>query len=207
MAASIDARQFSNQRLYRRAPGVYRPLRNTVLGTWLIAIPIYATVPVAPPRLAHAGIVDAVSEQAGFALTGRSTLFFNPLAAVPSLHVGFAFRHRRWPDRHRDRLPHHAADSSCRSRLHRASIDRPTMTFSSACHHLERRSWSQRDDDQITAAADVRHEEAGAASGVVSAASGMLALALRVFLRRSRLELESDEPLVADHPTRRGRAQ
>ena len=136
MAASIDARQFSNQRLYRRAPGVYRPLRNTVLGTWLIAIPIYATVPVAPPRLAHAGIVDAVSEQAGFALTGRSTLFFNPLAAVPSLHVGFAFRHRRWPDRHRDRLPHHAADSSCRSRLHRASIDRPTMTFSSACHHL-----------------------------------------------------------------------
>jgi hypothetical protein len=77
--------------LYRRAPGVYRPLRNTVLGTWLIAIPIYALFPVAPPRLAHAGIVDAVSEQAGFALTGRSTLFFNPLAAVPSLHVGFAF--------------------------------------------------------------------------------------------------------------------
>jgi diacylglycerol kinase family enzyme/membrane-associated phospholipid phosphatase len=77
--------------LYRRAPGVYRPLRNTVIGTWLIAIPIYAIFPVAPPRLADAGIVDAVSEQAGFALTGRSTLFFNPLAAVPSLHVGFAF--------------------------------------------------------------------------------------------------------------------
>jgi hypothetical protein len=30
--------------------------------------------------------------------------------------------------------------------------------------------------------------------------SGTLALALRVFLRGSRLELESDEPLVADHP-------
>jgi hypothetical protein len=30
--------------------------------------------------------------------------------------------------------------------------------------------------------------------------SGTLALALRVFLRRARLELESDEPLVADHP-------
>jgi hypothetical protein len=31
-------------------------------------------------------------------------------------------------------------------------------------------------------------------------ASGTLALALRVLLRRSGLELESDEPLVADHP-------
>jgi hypothetical protein len=31
-------------------------------------------------------------------------------------------------------------------------------------------------------------------------ASGTLGLALRVFLRRSRLELEADEPLVADHP-------
>jgi hypothetical protein len=28
----------------------------------------------------------------------------------------------------------------------------------------------------------------------------MIALALRVFLRRSRLGLESDEPIVADHP-------
>src|SRR5688572_31782005 len=69
--------------LYRRAPGIYRPLRNTVLGTWLIAIPIYALFPVTPPRLAHAGIVDAVSEQAGFALTGRSTFFFNPLLWGP----------------------------------------------------------------------------------------------------------------------------
>jgi hypothetical protein len=91
MAAQLAVLPGSLVWLYRRAPGVYRPLRNTVLGTWLIAIPIYALFPVAPPRLAHAGIVDAVSEQAGFALTGRSTLFFNPLAAVPSLHVGFAF--------------------------------------------------------------------------------------------------------------------
>jgi len=91
MAAQLVVLPGSLVWLYRRAPGVYRPLRNTVLGTWLIAIPIYALFPVAPPRLAHAGIVDAVSEQAGFALTGRSTLFFNPLAAVPSLHVGFAF--------------------------------------------------------------------------------------------------------------------
>ena len=76
--------------LYRRAPEVYRPLRNTILATWLIAVPIYAFFPVAPPRLADLGIADTVSRQTGVALSGRSTLFYNELAAVPSLHVGFA---------------------------------------------------------------------------------------------------------------------
>jgi hypothetical protein len=75
---------------YRRRPQVYRGLRNTLLATWLIAVPIFALFPVAPPRLAGMGIVDTVSEQAGVALTGRSTIFYNQLAAVPSLHVGFA---------------------------------------------------------------------------------------------------------------------
>jgi membrane-associated phospholipid phosphatase len=69
---------------------VYRSLRNTLLATWLIAVPIFALFPVAPPRLADIGFVDTVSEQAGVALTGRSTIFYNQFAAVPSLHVGFA---------------------------------------------------------------------------------------------------------------------
>src|SRR4051794_20622865 len=77
--------------LYRRAPDVYRHLRSTILATWLIAVPIFASFPVAPPRLAGIGMVDTVSPQTGVGLTGRSTLFYNPLAAVPSLHVGFAF--------------------------------------------------------------------------------------------------------------------
>jgi membrane-associated phospholipid phosphatase len=76
--------------LYRRSPQVYRGLRNTILATWLIAVPVFAAFPVAPPRLAEIGIADTVSEQAGVALTGRSTIFYNQLAAVPSLHVGFA---------------------------------------------------------------------------------------------------------------------
>src|SRR5262249_4146103 len=45
----------------------------------------------APPRLAGIGIADTVSHQAAVALTGHSTIFYNPFAAVPSLHVGFAF--------------------------------------------------------------------------------------------------------------------
>jgi membrane-associated phospholipid phosphatase len=76
--------------LYRRAPAIYRRLRDTVLATWLIAVPVYAAFPVAPPRLAGIGMSDAVSRQAAVELTGRSTLFYNDLAAVPSLHCGFA---------------------------------------------------------------------------------------------------------------------
>lgn len=77
--------------LYRRSPEHYRALRNTVIATWLIAVPIFALFPVAPPRLADLGFIDTVSQQPGVGLTGRSTIFYNPLAAVPSLHVGFAF--------------------------------------------------------------------------------------------------------------------
>jgi PAP2 superfamily len=76
--------------LYRRSPQVYRQLRNTIVATWLIAVPVFALFPVAPPRLADIGIADTVSQQAGVELTGRSTIFYNQLAAVPSLHVGFA---------------------------------------------------------------------------------------------------------------------
>jgi hypothetical protein len=77
--------------LYRRSPAVYRQLRNTVIATWLIAVPIFALFPVAPPRLAGVGISDMVSSHAAVALTGPSTIFYNPYAAVPSLHVGLAF--------------------------------------------------------------------------------------------------------------------
>jgi PAP2 superfamily len=76
--------------LYRRSRPVYRQLRNTVVTTWLLAVPMFALYPVAPPRLAGIGAADTVSHQAAVALTGRSTLFYNPYAAVPSLHVGFA---------------------------------------------------------------------------------------------------------------------
>jgi hypothetical protein len=71
---------------------VYLRLRRTLIGAWLIAIPIYAVFPTAPPRLAHLGIADTVSAGTAVHLTSKgTTLFFNPFAAVPSLHVGFAF--------------------------------------------------------------------------------------------------------------------
>ncbi len=76
--------------LYRRHPLRYAQLRTTILVTWVIAIPLFALVPVAPPRLADLGIADTVS--AGSVPLGSRlvTPFYNPYAAVPSLHSGFA---------------------------------------------------------------------------------------------------------------------
>jgi len=77
--------------LYRTSRPVYDRLRNTILATWLISVPVYAAFPVAPPRLADMGLVDTISEQTGFAMdSSLTTAFYNELAAVPSLHVGFA---------------------------------------------------------------------------------------------------------------------
>jgi membrane-associated phospholipid phosphatase len=77
--------------LYRRSRPVYRQLRNTVVVTWILSVPIHAMFPVAPPRLAGLDFIDTVSAHGAVGLTGRSTLFYNQFAAVPSLHVGFAF--------------------------------------------------------------------------------------------------------------------
>jgi membrane-associated phospholipid phosphatase len=77
--------------LYRRNHEIYVRLRNTVLATWLIAMPIYALFPVAPPRLAHVGLIDTITQGGGVRLdSALTTSFYNPLAAVPSLHAGFA---------------------------------------------------------------------------------------------------------------------
>jgi hypothetical protein len=77
--------------LYLRSRPLYARLRNTIVATWLISIPVYAAFPVAPPRLADVGLIDTITSQTGFALdSSLTTSFYNELAAVPSLHVGFA---------------------------------------------------------------------------------------------------------------------
>jgi hypothetical protein len=78
--------------LYRLNHSTYRTLRNTLLATWALALPIYALFPTAPPRLAGLGIVDTVSAGGPMKLdSGAATALANQFAAVPSLHVGFAF--------------------------------------------------------------------------------------------------------------------
>jgi hypothetical protein len=77
--------------LYKRNPAIYATLRNTILATWLISVPVYGLFPVAPPRLADIGISDTITQGTSFAMNSNvTTSFYNELAAVPSLHVGFA---------------------------------------------------------------------------------------------------------------------
>ena len=78
--------------LYRVNRSTYRMLRNTLLATWLLALPVYALFPAAPPRLAGLGILDTVSDGSPLKMeSGTTTSLVNQFAAVPSLHVGFAF--------------------------------------------------------------------------------------------------------------------
>ena len=51
--------------MYRWAPRIYPRLRDTVIATWMLSLPVYALFPVAPPRLAGLGMTDAVSETVG----------------------------------------------------------------------------------------------------------------------------------------------
>ena len=78
--------------LYRLNRTTYRTLRNTLLATWLLSLPVYALFAAAPPRLAGLGIVDTVSDGSPLKMeSGTTTTLVNQFAAVPSLHVGFAF--------------------------------------------------------------------------------------------------------------------
>ena len=77
--------------LYKRNAAIYATLRNTILATWLNSVPVYGLFPVAPPRLADIGITDTITQSGTVAMDSSfTTSFYNELAAVPSLHVGFA---------------------------------------------------------------------------------------------------------------------
>ena len=53
--------------------------------------PDLRAVPGRAARLADVGLVDTITTQTGLALDSKlTTSFYNPIAAVPSLHAGFA---------------------------------------------------------------------------------------------------------------------
>jgi membrane-associated phospholipid phosphatase len=56
-----------------------------------LALVGYVVYPTAPPRmLPELGFVDSVSEFTGVSSDASVNALFNPYAAVPSMHVGFA---------------------------------------------------------------------------------------------------------------------
>ncbi|HEX2502846.1 MAG TPA: phosphatase PAP2 family protein [Miltoncostaeaceae bacterium] len=77
--------------VYRYARGSYAFVRNMAVISWTAGVIWYALQPVAPPRLLASGFTDTVSTQTFFELDSEFIrAFYNPVAAMPSLHVGMA---------------------------------------------------------------------------------------------------------------------
>lgn len=76
--------------LYRRRDGGYHRFRRTCVLAHLGAQPVFFLLPTAPPRVLD-GFVDTLSEVSGLDLEHPHLVrFYNPVAAMPSLHVAFA---------------------------------------------------------------------------------------------------------------------
>src|SRR5918911_1475425 len=76
---------------YRRRRDRFALVRNTLIAATGIALAVYVLYPAAPPRLANLGFAGTVSTGAHVKL--RPNLLgslYNPFAAVPSLHFGYA---------------------------------------------------------------------------------------------------------------------
>lgn len=79
--------------LYFRRRPQYIFTRDAILASGAFALVSYALFPVAPPRLLpDSGIIDTLQALDNLSYQAQSTEFFvNPYAAMPSLHVGWAF--------------------------------------------------------------------------------------------------------------------
>ena len=77
--------------LYHRSKPSYRVFRNGFLVATAIALLIHWRFPTAPPRLAGVGLVDTLRQLSDIDIGSPSAnSFSNPVAAIPSLHAGFA---------------------------------------------------------------------------------------------------------------------
>ena len=76
--------------LHRRRPAAYPFIRTTLLVATALAVVGYVVFPTAPPRLSGVGIADTVSGGDVDLNTGLVSSLYNPFAAVPSLHIGYA---------------------------------------------------------------------------------------------------------------------
>ena len=76
--------------LHRRRPASYPVVRTTLLFATALAVVGYVVFPTAPPRLSDIGILDAVAGRHIDLNAGLVSSLYNPNAAVPSMHVGYA---------------------------------------------------------------------------------------------------------------------
>lgn len=77
--------------LYRSHRHAFAFVRTTLIAGTALSLVIYVLYPAAPPRLAGLGFADTVTQQAHVNLSSDALgSFYNPFAAVPSLHFGYA---------------------------------------------------------------------------------------------------------------------
>jgi hypothetical protein len=92
--------------VYRKHPDRFPLVRTTIVAATALSLVIYVLYPAAPPRLAGLGFADTVTHSAHLNLSSNLLgSFYNPFAAVPSLHFGYAlivgvaiaaYAERRW---------------------------------------------------------------------------------------------------------------
>jgi len=77
--------------VYRERPQAFPIVRTTLLASTALALVGYILYPAAPPRLAGLGFSDTVTSHTGLNLSSDLLgSFYNPIAAVPSMHFGYA---------------------------------------------------------------------------------------------------------------------
>jgi hypothetical protein len=77
--------------VHRRHAHAFPFLRTTLIVSTAIALAGYVLYPAAPPRLAGLGFADTVTTHTGLNLSSDLLgSLYNPIAAVPSLHFGYA---------------------------------------------------------------------------------------------------------------------
>jgi PAP2 superfamily protein len=77
--------------LHRRHAEHFPIVRTTVVVATALSLVGYVLYPAAPPRLADLGFADTVTSHTGLNLSSDLLgALYNPFAAVPSLHFGYA---------------------------------------------------------------------------------------------------------------------
>jgi hypothetical protein len=77
--------------LYARRPALFVCARSVLLAASIVALAGYLFYPTAPPRLAGIGIADTVTTSNHLEIqNGLVGALYNPYAAMPSMHFGYA---------------------------------------------------------------------------------------------------------------------
>ena len=76
--------------LHMRRPAAFPVVRTALLLASALALIGFVLYPTAPPRLAGVGIADTIANERIDINRGLLSSLYNPYAAVPSMHIGYA---------------------------------------------------------------------------------------------------------------------